>query len=149
MIIRDFKFCILTSLIFFISGCATKIDSNIFNRDLYQASDYYVVVNNPNSNMRGVDREIVSALGNYGISATILSEYEAKNSHAPVIVTYEDWYKWDLVQYLWSLEIYFHDTKLRPFAHASFQHGGFHTFPDRRNMVKQLIDHIMLDLKEP
>ena len=111
MIIRNFTFCILAFTTFLMSGCATKTSSNIINQDLYQASDYYVVVNNPKSNMKGVDSEIVSALGNYGISAKILNEQEAKNSHAPVIVTYEDWYKWDLVQYLWSLDIRFNDTE--------------------------------------
>jgi len=149
MIIRKIIFYMLASAIFLISGCATKIGANIINQDLYVASDYYVVVNNPKSNMRGVDGEIVSALGDYGVSAKILSEGEAKNSQTPVIVTYQDWYKWDLVQYLWSLDIYFNDTELKPFVHANFHHGGIHTFPNRRDMVKQLIDQIMLKLEVP
>ena len=149
MIIRNYSFCLLAFATFFISGCATKTSSNIINQDLYQPSDYYVVVNNPKSNMKGVDGEIVSALRNYGISAKILNEQEAKNSHAPVIVTYEDWYKWDLVQYLWSLDIRFNDTELKPFAQANFHHGGVHTFPDRRDMVERLIDLIMPKLKVP
>ena len=149
MMVRNILICILASAAFLISGCSTKISGNIINRDLYQESEYYVVVNNPKSNMRGVDGEIVSTLGDYGISAKILTEKEATDSHVPVIVTYEDWYKWDLAQYLWTLDIYFNDTDMKPFAHANFHHGGLHTFPDRRDTVSRLIEQIMLELGIP
>jgi hypothetical protein len=144
--IRNILLCILASATFFMSGCSTKISATIINHDLYQASDSYVVVSNQKSNMKGVDGEIVSALGEHGISAKILNEREAADSHAPVIVTYQDWYKWDLVQYLWTLDIYFNDMEMKPFAHANFHHGGLHTFPDRRDIVRRLIDQIMLKL---
>ena len=149
MVIRNVLLCMLASATFLIFGCSTKISATIINQDLYQDSEYYVVVNNPESNKGGVDGEIVSALGDYGISAKILNEGEAKDSNAPVIVTYQDWYKWDLAQYLWELDIYYNDNEMKSFAHANFHHGGLHTFPDRRKMVTRLIDEIMLKLGIP
>ena len=143
---RNILLCMLASASFLISGCSTKISATIINQDLYKASDSYVVVHNEKSNMKGVDGEIVAALGDHGISAKIVNERDAIDSHAPVIVTYQDWYKWDLVQYLWTLDIYLNDSEMRPFAHANFHHGGLHTFPDRRDMVRRLIDQIMLKL---
>jgi len=147
-VLRNIFLCMLAFAAFFMSGCSTKINATIINQDLYQASDSYVVVSSPKSNMKGVDGEIVSALGGHGISAKILTEGKATDSHAPVIVTYQDWYKWDLVQYLWTLDIYFNDADMNPFAHANFHHGGLHTFPDRRDIVSRLIDQIMLELEK-
>ena len=145
--LRNIFLCMLAFAAFLMSGCSTKISANIINQDLYQPSDSYVVVTNPKSNMKGVDGEIVSALGGHGISARIQNENQAADSHAPVIVTYQDWYKWDLTQYLWTLDIYLNNAEMYPFAHANFHHGGLHTWPDRREMVQKLIDQIMMKLE--
>ena len=100
--------------------------------------------------MGGVDGEIVSALGDYGVSAKIIDSSSAETSGSPVIITYDDWYKWDLAQYLWTLDIYYKDSEMKPFAQANFKHDGlFHAFPDRRKVVGQLIDEIMLKLGVP
>ena len=66
-----------------------------------------------------------------------------------VCLRYQDWYKWGLTQYLWTLDIYFNDTEMKPFAHADFHHGDLHTFPNRGDMVSRLIDQIMLELGVP
>lgn len=131
------------------SGCSTQMSAKVINADLYQASNYYVVISNPKSNMKGVDGEIVQALAEYGISARILEAKEAEESDATVMVSYQDWYKWDIVQYLWTLDIYFNDTEMKPFAHSNFHHGGLHTFPDRVEVVRTLIDKMMLELGVP
>ncbi|MCP5556470.1 MAG: hypothetical protein H7A55_01840 [Verrucomicrobiaceae bacterium] len=50
-----------------------------------------------------------------------------------------DTWRWDLVMYLYSLEIEFIDSSTGAIAAvADYRNSAFHTFPDRRKVVRDL-----------
>src|SRR4051794_29630489 len=91
---------------------------------------------------KNIGTNIVQALGKRGVAASA-GAVEAKPKEVAFSVDYEDHWAWDLAMYLRSLDIQFHDNfSGDEIARGAFRQGGFHSFPNPREKVFQVVDSI-------
>jgi hypothetical protein len=97
---------------------------------------------------RAVSVETTSDDGDKGIRNAISAELfkrglqvvEAKPANGLNCIYFDEW-KWDITMYLWALDLKLTDAKSGAvLAVADFSHGGFHTYPNTRNVVRKLFE---------
>ncbi len=86
----------------------------------------------------GILQEIRTELSRRGFS---IVQAGAPGRH--LIARIGDTWNWDLVMYLYSLEIEFIDSSTGAVAAvADYRNSAFHTFPDRRKVVRDLFTQL-------
>ena len=62
----------------------------------------------------------------------------AHSAPGALVLDYHDDWKWDIVMYLWSLDIQLAEPSGRILGTGSFTHKGIHHYPNNRHVVRDI-----------
>ncbi|MDB6171649.1 MAG: hypothetical protein JWL59_960 [Chthoniobacteraceae bacterium] len=123
----------LLSFVLMFSGCALSHTGSGVRGSLAPGQSVQIVATSDDHDP-GIKNAISSELAQRSIGTV-----EQKAQGALSLTYYDDW-KWDLVMYLWTLDLKLSDATGRPLATANFHHKGLHSFPNNRLVVKTLFE---------
>jgi|JI10StandDraft_1071094.scaffolds.fasta_scaffold167396_2 hypothetical protein len=134
MIQRMLSISVLVGAALLASSCASSSEALGSANSLASFRTASVEVKPDDSGDAGIMQEIRTELTRRGLSV-VPTRYPGKH----LVVTIGDTWRWDLVMYLYSLKIEFVDGNTGAVAAVvDYRNSAFHTFPDRRKVVRDL-----------
>lgn len=69
---------------------------------------------------------------------TLVETSSTGENHEELLVRYNDEWKWDMLMYLWAMDVSFADAKSGQIkATVHYQNRFWHTFPDPKNIARR------------